>query len=166
MPVIIGCERMGFCQIGSRFLPAPVAPARTAADGIQTGGSRVLLIGGGDEFCEQTLGLVETLFQLQDVRYIGKENNCDRLVMQIFSFSPLRSPEYLNRIYYTLHDSGKTHQDFALFGAAGEAVMRPHQGFAVDIFFQNTFLEHKAEIFVRTAQGGIGVFVNDMAKII
>ena len=48
---------------------------------------------------------------------------------------------------------GDHHQDLALFGPRHQAVMRPHQGFAVDILLQQAFAHHQAEIFLARRQG-------------
>ena len=61
---------------------------------------------------------------------------------------------------------GDHHQDAAMFRASEQAAIGPHQRFAVDIFLQQPFAQHQAEVFARAAPGGVGGFVDDVAQIV
>ena len=61
---------------------------------------------------------------------------------------------------------GNDHQDFAFFGSARDAVISPDEGFAVDIFLKQPFLEHQAEIFAAAAHGRLRGFINDVTDVI
>jgi len=58
------------------------------------------------------------------------------------------------------------HQDLALFGSGDEAVMRPHQRFAVDIFLEQAFAHHQAEIAPRAPPGFVGRLVDYVSEIV
>ena len=50
--------------------------------------------------------------------------------------------------------------------AHGHAAMRPLEGLAVDILFEQTFFHHQPKIGSGAAPRGIGAFVDDVAQII
>ena len=58
------------------------------------------------------------------------------------------------------------HQDAALFRAGEQAVMRPDERFAVDIFLQQPFAHHEAEIAPRAPPGAVGLLVDDVPEIV
>ena len=61
---------------------------------------------------------------------------------------------------------GNHHQDTALFGPRQQAVMRPNQSLAVNVFLQQALAHHQAKIFARAPPWRIGTFIDDMAQII
>ena len=61
---------------------------------------------------------------------------------------------------------GNHHQYAAVFGAGDQAVMRPEQSLSVDIFFQQPFAHHQAQIALGMPPWLIGFFVDDMAQVV
>ena len=61
---------------------------------------------------------------------------------------------------------GNDHQDAAVLGAAQQAVVRPHQRLAVDVFLEQPLAHHQAEIAARAAPRLVGLFVEDVAQIV
>src|SRR5262245_4330799 len=58
------------------------------------------------------------------------------------------------------------HQHTPLLGTSQQALVRPVQRLAVDVLLEQALAHHQAKILPRTAPGGIGGFVDDMAEII
>ena len=61
---------------------------------------------------------------------------------------------------------GDHHQDAAVFGAGDQAVVRPEQGLAVDIFLKQPFAHHQAEVAAGMPPGFVSLFVNDVAQVV
>ena len=58
------------------------------------------------------------------------------------------------------------HHDAAFLGPRDHAAVRPEQRLAVDIFLQQPFAHHQAEIALGPAPGLIGLLVDDVAQIV
>ena len=61
---------------------------------------------------------------------------------------------------------GDHHQDTAILGARDQAVVRPEQRFAVDIFLEQPFTHHQPEVALGVAPRLVGLFVDDVAQVI
>src|SRR6267378_1934860 len=61
---------------------------------------------------------------------------------------------------------GNHHQDLALFGAAQQALVRPVQRFAVDVFLEQALAHHQPEILARAPPRRVGGLVDDVAEIV
>ena len=58
------------------------------------------------------------------------------------------------------------HQDAPLFRPAKQAIVRPGQGFAVDVLLQQPFAHHEGERALRAPPGRVGLLVDDVAQVV
>src|SRR6185503_9109524 len=58
------------------------------------------------------------------------------------------------------------HQDLALLGAREQALVRPIERFAVDVFLEQSLAHHQAEILARATPWRVGRLVDDVAQIV
>src|SRR3546814_486934 len=58
------------------------------------------------------------------------------------------------------------HHYAAILGPADQAVMRPEERLAIDVFLEQPFAHHQAEIASRPTPGFVGLLVDDMAQVI
>src|SRR5690606_33220995 len=61
---------------------------------------------------------------------------------------------------------GDDHQDAALFRPRDQAVMRPEQRLAVDIFLEDALAQHQAQALARPPPRRVGRLVNDVSQIV
>src|SRR5579859_1211278 len=61
---------------------------------------------------------------------------------------------------------GNHHQDLALLGATEQALVRPIERLAIDVFLQQTFAHHQAEILARAPPGRVGRFIDDVPQVV
>src|SRR3546814_10076350 len=58
------------------------------------------------------------------------------------------------------------HHYAAILGPADQAVMRPEERLAIDVFLEQPFAHHQAEIASRPTPGFVSLLVDDMAQVI
>src|SRR5665647_3656140 len=58
------------------------------------------------------------------------------------------------------------HQYLALLGAGEQALVRPVERLAVDVFLEQAFAHHQPEIFARAPPRRVGGFVDDVAQVV
>ena len=69
------------------------------------------------------------------------------------------------RRFVQRHAIGDDHQNTALLAARQQTLVRPQQCFAIDVLFQQVFLQHQRQVAARTAPRRIGVFVDDVTHV-